>query len=148
MIIDTGLFSFNMFAHFYLMCQGLLFIMHTCITTFPCAKGEICFCSSWYSYFILCSSVHVHIRYPQHHPPLRKEKCTCRISTILAEMTNILNITQMLCIYPYVSEIFRFQWFLNFCFFNVDSKWVFIFKTIYHIHHHLGLYRVVSCCEI
>jgi hypothetical protein len=35
-----------------------------------------------------------------------------------------------------------------FCFFNVDSKLVFIFKTIYHIHHHLGLYRVVSCCEI
>jgi hypothetical protein len=41
----------------------------------------------------------------------------------------------------HVSEIFRFQWFLNFCFFNVDSKWVFIFKTIYHIHHHLGLYK-------
>jgi hypothetical protein len=35
-----------------------------------------------------------------------------------------------------------------FFFFNVYSKWIFIFKTIYHIHHHLGLYRVVSCCKI
>ena len=43
--------------------------------------------------------------YPQYHPPLRNEKCTCRISTILAEMTNSFNITQMLCIYPYVSNI-------------------------------------------
>jgi hypothetical protein len=46
-------------------------------------------------YVLLCMYI-----YPQHHPPLRKDKCTCRISTILAEMTNILNITQMLCIYP------------------------------------------------
>ena len=36
----------------------------------------------------------------------------------------------------------------TFVFFNMDSKRVLISKTIYHIQHHLGLYRVVSCCEI